>query len=252
MTPPRVRFLYRPGCSSCTRTRELLESWGIEFDPVDVHADPAALDELQDDPRLAPVPAVIFGGRVVRGWNPRGCAALLGVDYQPAALLPSSELGSTLERILAATERLIAEVPDAHMEYRAAPRDRTIRDLAYHVFSLGLAFADGMDMGQVQPEWLRARAPEELRDGRAIARYGALVRGRVGGWLEGATPREFARVIATDAGPQSGHEWLERTTWHAAQHLRQLHALLEALGVPPREPLSSADLARLPLPASLW
>jgi hypothetical protein len=59
-------------------------------------------------------------------------------------------------------------------------------------------------------------------------------------------------VIASDAGPQSGHEWLERTTWHAAQHLRQLHALLEALGVPPHEPLSSADLARLPLPASLW
>jgi uncharacterized damage-inducible protein DinB len=218
---------------------------------VDVEANPAAPHEL-DDAGPSLVPAVVAGDRVVRGWNPAACAALLGVDYQPAALVPPSELGMTLERILAATERLIAEVPDARMEYRAPECDRTIRDLAYHVFSLALAFADGMDTGRVLPEWLRARAPAELRDGRAIARYGALVRGRVGGWLEGAAPREFARTITADAGPQSGHEWLERSTWHAAHHLRQLHALLESLGVPPREPLPSADLARLPLPASLW
>jgi DinB superfamily len=218
---------------------------------VDVRANPAALDE-RGDPRLARVPAVVVGGRVVRGWNPRGCAALLGVAYEPAALLPSSELGTTLERVLSATERLIAEAPEARLEYRAPECDRTIRDLAYHVFGLGLAFADGMDTGEVRQDWLRARAPAELRDGHAIARYGALVLGRVGGWLEGAAPREFTRAIATDAGPQSGHEWLERITWHAAQHLRQLHAILEALGLPPREPLSSADLARLLLPASLW
>jgi glutaredoxin len=251
MTAPRVRLFYRPGCSSCARARELLESWGIEFDPVNVQADPAALHELDG---LGPplVPALVVGDRVIRGWNPRGCAALLGVDYEPAPLLPPSELGMMLERILAATERLIAEVPDARMEYRAPQSDRTIRDLAYHVFSLAAAFADGMDMGGVTPERLHARAPEELRDGRSIARYGALVRGRVGGWLEGAAPREFARAIETGAGLQSGHDWLERTAWHAAQHLRQLHALLEALGLPPREPLASVDLFRLPLPASLW
>ena len=251
MTPSRVRLFYRPGSSSSARTRELLESWGIEFDPVNVAANPAALDEL-NAPGPSLVPAVVVGDRVVHGWNPRGSAALLGVDFQPAAPLPVFELGMILERILAATERLIAEVPDAQMEHRAPQCDRTIRDLAYHVFRLALAFADGMDMGHVLPEWLCARAPQELRDGRAIARYGALVQGRVSGWLEGAVPREFARVVGTAAGPQSGHDWLERTTWHAAHHLRQLHALLEALGLPPREPLSSADLARLPLPASLW
>ena len=218
---------------------------------MNVEANPAALHELADG-GLPLVPAVALGGDVVRGWNPRGCAALLGVDYEPAAPVPPSELGMMIERILAATERLIAAVPDERMEYRAPECDRTIRDLAYHIFSLALAFADGMDMGRVREEWLRARAPAELRDGRAIARYGALVRGRVGGWLEGAAPREFARTIAADAGPLSGHDWLERTTWHAAQHLRQLHALVEALGLPPGELLPSADFARLPLPASLW
>lgn len=244
---PRVRFFHQSGCSGSIRTRELLESWGIEFELVNVGVDPAARGESR-----ALVPAVAVGDRVVRGWNPRACAALLGVDYRPAALLPAGELGALLDRILANTEQLVAEVPDARMEHPAPHTDRTIRDLAYHVFSLALAFADGMDMGQVRAERLAARAPEELREGRAIARYGALVRGRVGGWLEGAASREFARVIAAEAGPQSGHEWLERTTWHAAQHLRQLHALAETLGVASREPLSSADVARLPLPSGLW
>ena len=115
---------------------------------------------------------------------------------------------------------------------------------------LSLAFVDGMDLGEFPGTWLLDQAPDDLRDGPAIARYGALVRGRVGGWFEGASPSEFARVIKVYYGPQSGHDLLERTTWHAAQHLRQLHVMLGELGLPPREPLP--DFEGLPLPASLW
>lgn len=216
-----------------------------------MEASPGAFPELRDaGPSLAP--AVVVDDRIVRGWNPQGWAALLGVDYEPAVALPAAELGMMLDRVLAATERLITGVPDGQMAYRAPECDRTIRDLAYHVFSVALAFADGMDVGQVRVEWLRARAPAELRDGPGIARYGALVRGRVGGWLEGAGPREFSRMIAGEAGPQSGHDWLVRTAWHAAQHLRQLQALAEALGLPVTEPLPAVELARLALPVSLW
>jgi DinB family protein/glutaredoxin len=229
----------------------MLSSWGIEFDSVDVEADPAALQELE---RLGVLraPAVAVGGRAVHGWNPSGYAELLGVDYRPPAPLPPPELARRLDRILAATERLIAEVPDAQMDHIPPERDRTLRDLAYHVFRLSLAFADGMDTGRVPREWLGQRAPADLRDGGAVARYGALVRGRLAGWFEGAAPREYARTIAVYYGPQSGHDLLERTTWHAAQHLRQLHAMLDRLGLPPREPLPAADFEGLPLPASLW
>ena len=166
--------------------------------------------------------------------------------------LPPSELGRRLDRILGATERLIAEVPDSRMDFRPPQRDRTLRDLAYHVFRLSLAFADGMDLGRLPCEWLEAQAPTDLHDGRAIARYGALVRGRLAGWFEGAAPREFERAIDVFDGPQSGHDLLDRTTGHAAQHLRQLHVLLEALGLPPRAPLPTEDFEGLPLPSSLW
>jgi DinB superfamily len=164
--------------------------------------------------------------------------------------LPPSELGARLDRILAAGERVIASVPDPQMDHAPAGGDRTVRDLAYHLFRLSLAFADAMDLGRLPAEWLQDRAPGDLRDGGAIARYGALVRGRLGGWFEGAGPSEYSRTIEVCGARQGAHELLERTTGHAAQHLRQLYAVLEELGLPPREPLPTADFAGLPLPAS--
>jgi hypothetical protein len=168
------------------------------------------------------------------------------MEHPAATRLSPSELALRLDRLLAATETLIAEVPDAQMEYKAPEGNRTLRHLAYHVFRLSLAFADGMDIGRLPGEWLQEQPPGDLRDGRAIARYGALVRGRLTGWFEGAAPQEYARTIEVDHGLQSGHELLERTTWQAAQHLRQLHAVLEGLSLLPREPLPTADFERLP------
>ena len=47
-------------------------------------------------------------------------------------------------------------------------------------------------------------------------------------------------------------ELLERTVWHAAQHLRQLYALLELMGLEPSNPLTEADFRGLPLPKEVW
>ena len=201
---------------------------------------------------MALVPAVAVGERAVHGWNPPAYAALVGVEYRAPTRLPPGELAARLDRILAGTGRLIAAVPGDRMDWRPPQRDRSLRDLAYHIFRLALAFPDALDLGGFPEQWLQERAPADLADGAAIARYGALVRGRLGGWFDGAGPGEYARLVPVYYGRQSGHELLERTTWHAAQHLRQLHALVESLGITPPEPLPVADFAGLPLPDSLW
>ena len=59
-------------------------------------------------------------------------------------------------------------------------------------------------------------------------------------------------MIRVYYGPQSGHDLLERTTWHAAQHLRQLYALSERLDIEPPVPMPSEAFKGLPLPAALW
>ncbi len=147
--------------------------------------------------------------------------------------LDPGELGRRLDDILAAGERMIRPVPEADL-------DPELRDLAFGLFRLGLGFADGMDRGRVPDDWRHEAAPADLLDGASVARYGALVRGRLGGWFEGAGPREFARVIAGPDGPQPGHELLERVTGEAADALRALHAALTRRGLAPREPLPAA------------
>ena len=166
--------------------------------------------------------------------------------------LPPLELGARLDRILACTGRLLGALPVSALDHKPPQRDRNVRDLAFHVFRLSLAYVDGMDMGELRQSWLQEKAPPDLVDGPAVARYGALVRGRVSGWFEGAAPSEYARTIEVCYGPQNGHDLLERTTWHAARHLRQLYALAADLGVTPPEPLPTSDFEGLPLPANLW
>ncbi len=127
-----------------------------------------------------------------------------------------------------------------------------MRDLAYQAFRAGLGFADAMDVGRLPGTWLSERAPADLRDGAAIARYGALVGGRLAGWFEGAGPSEYGRAIDTDEGPRSGHELLERLTERVALRVRQLHALAVATGVARPDGLPADELEGLRLPKSLW
>jgi len=42
------------------------------------------------------------------------------------------------------------------------------------------------------------------------------------------------------------------STWHSAQHARQMIAVLERLGLEPDVRLTSEDLAGLPLPERIW
>ncbi len=216
-----------------------------------MQAHPEAFAELErlGVPR---VPAVAVGGRAVHGWNPPAYAALLGVAYAAAPKLAPEELGRRLDRILESAQELVRLFPAERMDWMPPERKRTLRDFGFHVFRVGLSFVDAMDMGELPERWFDEKAPADLGDGAAIARYGALVRGRIGGWFEGASPREFARVVQVYYGPQGGHELLERTTWHAAQHLRQLYVLAGRLGIAPPAPLPTNAFEGLPLPDALW
>jgi len=163
--------------------------------------------------------------------------------------MPPGELLPRLERILVAAQRAIREVPPAHLNMKSPDRDRTVRSLGYHVFRLSAGFPDGMESGGFPEAWLLEEPPPEA-DGAALARYGESVRCRIvewsrhDGWCDG--------VVETYSGPQTAHQLLERTTWHAAQHLRQLYAFLERMGVSPEDPLGEADFEGLPIPKEVW
>ena len=47
-------------------------------------------------------------------------------------------------------------------------------------------------------------------------------------------------------------EYLERTTWHSGQHVRQLVMVLGMLGIEPDRPPTKKTFAGLPMPDKVW
>ncbi|PYM14021.1 MAG: hypothetical protein DMD81_19250 [Candidatus Rokuibacteriota bacterium] len=227
----------------------MLSSWGITFEGVDVEATPDRLADLKKF-GIPRVPATITGERFVHGWNPQQLAELVGVNYDGGRQLSPDELARRLEVILAAAQRVIRQVPREHLQMTGPGRNRSVRDLAYHVFRLSLGFREAREQGHFPAEFFDAKPPAGIESGEDVARYGDTVRERLReffgkpGWCDGET--------STFYGMQTAHALMERTTWHAAQHLRQLYWLLGRMGVTPDKPLTDADLAGLPFPKEVW
>jgi hypothetical protein len=130
----------------------------------------------------------------------------------------TARLGRRLDHLLAEAEGLVRPVDAAAMT--------PLRDTAFRVFRLALAFVDGMDRGRLVDDWRGERAPDDLQDGASLARYGALVRARVGGWFDGAGPRELERVIEGLTGPRPAEELLAQAIADAEEQIGPLRRAL--------------------------
>ena len=196
------------------------------------------------------VPVVVNGREVFHGWDPEKLAQFVGVAYEEAKPLSPEELVGRLDRILAASQRAIRQVPLQHLDMKAPARDRTVRDLAYHIFRLSLACRDALVEGYFPEAWLQETAPPDLSEPDSIARYGQQTRDRL---IECFRQRSsWDEKVETYYGRQTAHQLLERTAWHAAQHLRQLYDLLDRMGVESADALPESCYAGLPLPKALW
>jgi DinB superfamily len=227
----------------------LLSSWGVKFEGVDVAAEPA---RRQDLTRLgiALVPATVVGDRFVHGWNPAALADLVGIRYDEGERLSPDELARRLDRILAANQRAVRQIPREHLGLKHPERDRSVRELAFHIFRLGAAFVDCREQGQYPEAWIVERPPATLDDGEALARYGQEVRDRLAAWFR--RPGWCDGTVHTYYGSQPAYDLMERTTWHTAQHLRQMYWFLDRMGVEADVPLTDADFKGLPIPKEVW
>jgi hypothetical protein len=232
-------------------TKELLASWGVEFDAINIHDNADALREMVS--LGAPlVPAVAYNGRIAHGWNPAAYAKLLGVPYTGVPALSPARLADRLDGILARAEDWLRYTPQDKLKLEGPGRRRELRQLGFHMFRLSAAFVDSMEGDGLQEGWLQEEAPDALRSGTDLAAFGEGVRTRLKVWFAEAGTVRWQEPVWTYYGEQSAHELLERTTWHAAQHLRQVHDLLSRNGVLPAQALDSALFAQLPLPKALW
>lgn len=175
------------------------------------------------------------------------------VSRQPgsAGRLELSVLVSRLLALLDSAARLTGQLPAEALDASVPGRERTQRDLAYHLPQVVVAFLDGVLGGRLSLEHFERRAPDHLQTATDVARLTRSVSQALAVWW-GANQSRLPATVDTYDGAQPLHAALERTVRHVAQHARQLERLLLSRGIAPEPPLAAILLEGLPLPADPW
>ena len=208
-----ITVFWQPGCTSCLRTKEFLRTRGIEF---------------------------------VYGQDLAAVARFAGVEAEMQRL-EVPVLVSRLLALLDTAAALTIQLPPEAWQEKLPGRERTHLDLAYHVSQVVVGFLDAALGGRLTFEHFERKPPDHLATATDVARLIRSVSHALAVWWGANQPRLPAE-LDTYCGRRSLHAVLERTTWHVAQHARQLERLLELGGVAPQPRIAPALLAGLPLP----
>lgn len=220
---------------------------------IDVLNDAGGRELLFNKYGLRKVPVLAKGDKYAFGQMLEPFAKFVGLPVPGADGLSPEQLYKKYEMVFAAGQRYARQFPTERFRERVIPhRERQIRTLCFHVFRIGEAFLETWNGAEYSVKIADNEPPDSMQTGDDIARYGASVWKRYETWWSGLEDRTLSRVLKTYYGDTIAHRVFERVTWHSAQHCRQLIAVLERMGIQPHEPLTSADLAGLPLPERLW
>jgi glutaredoxin/uncharacterized damage-inducible protein DinB len=249
---PNLKVYWRPGCSSCVKVKEFLSQLGVDYESIDVAARPEAMDELLAL-GVKTVPVVARGRDYVFAQALEDVSRFVGREFA-AERLPPPALVEKWLGVLRAAQRHIVQLPAGRLHERAVEsRDRSIRDLAYHIYQVPDAFLQAVQDGMEDLTTIyNAPPPPEVKTTVQIAAYGKGVTERIERWWRALGDKSCRQTVKTYYGERPLHELLERCTWHSAQHARQIIAVLERLGVEPDGRLTAADYAGLPMPKGLW
>jgi glutaredoxin len=244
-----LTVFWQPGCTSCLRTKEFLRTHGMQFESVNVREDAHATERLAALGARS-VPVVARGAEFVYGQDLEAVARFVGVEAG-LAHLDAPVLVSRLLALLDTAAALAVQLPADAWHLKLPGRERTHLDLAYHVAQVVVGFLDAALGGRLTYEHFERRSPDHLASADDVARVIRSVSQALAVWWAANRARLPAEVD-TYYGRQPLHAVLERTTWHVAQHARQLERLLELRGVRPAPRLAPALLAGLPLPDDVW
>ena len=198
------------------------------------------------------VPVVSQGKDFVFGKSMGDVAAFLSINVDTRPKLSPAELVEKIDFILAAAQRYIGQFPQDTANQDVLNRKRTHRELSCHVFRVVDALLDCADGIELSYQYYADRPPPEMKSFGQIVDYGSEVRGRLADWWREYGDRSCQASVTTYFGEKPLHEIMERTAWHAGQHVRQFMMLLEAMDIEPLYPLTSKDFAGLPMPEKVW
>ena len=201
------------------------------------------------------VPVLASGEQFIFCQNLEDVAEFVGLQGSGHTPLPPTALMPKWILVLRAAQRYIRQLPSDRLAERAIDnRDRSLRLLSHHIFRVAEAFLETAIDG-VEYRTNNANTPPldgTCTTGEEIATYGDGIIARLENWWGQLVDKSCRRPVKTFYGTPPMHQLFERSTWHSAQHTRQLMAVLERFGIEPCAPLTAEDLAGLPLPDGLW
>jgi glutaredoxin len=250
---PEIRAFWQPGCTSCLRMKEFLQRHGVPFTSVNVLEEKGAMAELAAL-GVRTVPIIRRGSEWANGQVLRDVARVAGIPYGGTKIHPPAELMRRLGEIQGAARRFLGQLPDEKLNNLLPNRPRTYAQLSYHIFNIADAWLEHEVDGAPLKEGAYNRVPPPEMDTKAkVLAYGEDVQRRLDDWwsAKGATTN-FQDKASVYYGDQSKHEFLERTTWHSGQHVRQYRLVLETLGITPDRPLPEEIWEGLPMPVKVW
>jgi hypothetical protein len=213
--------------------------------------DPTGLDELR---RLGArsVPVLSRGDDYVFAQNIGHVVKFLGLNEATGPVLSPEQLIGRLDRFLGAAIRMIPQMPDAKLVTEVPNRPRSYRVLGHHVFRIAETFIEVANGADLEYARLTSTPPDAMRTTADIVAYGGDVRERLAAWWSAKSDKLARETVQTYYGPQLLHEYMERSTWHVGQHVRQWIMLLGMAGIEPDHPPTGPDFAGLPMPSQVW
>jgi hypothetical protein len=201
------------------------------------------------------VPVLAKGDQYIFCQNLEDVAEFVGLQGSGHTPLPPEVLVEKWAIVLRAAQHYIHQIPNHRISERAIHnRDRSIRLLSHHIFRIGEAFLETA-IDDVEYWANNANVPPadgSCTTGVEIAGYGDSIIQQIENWWTQLADKSCQQKVRTFYGTPPMHQLFERSTWHSAQHTRQLIAVLERFGIEPNGRLTAEDLAGLPLPERIW
>jgi glutaredoxin len=251
-TPERadtIEVYWRPGCSSCLLLKEFMENTGLEYEEINLIANPERNAKLD---RLGVMsPAVAVGNTAIPGLDFEGISALIGIPYDAPVILPPAILKEKYEAIADVLVRTVSQIPEEELAYFFPDRpNRTMRGLVTHAGVIVRKFLESYETNVLDRDTTGPLDLCEHGTSEQLIEYCAGGREEFLTWWENyGHDDDFSQVVDTKWGMRSLHAVFERTVWHTAQHTRQFsYFLVDHCGVTPEVELSEDTLAGLPMP----
>lgn len=185
----------------------------------------------------------------MQGFDVPALRDLLGLASDITAALLPSELLEKYRLIFTAAQRAIMQIPQDRLDTITPGRDRTLRQLTWHIFDRAEDFADLADGGKFTSEMTTVymTRANTYRTSADIAAYGGTVLTK----LEDLLTRRVEvldKTVETYFGTSTLNSLLNRALSMAAFRLKGTYLYMGLLGIEPLDPLSAHDYSGIVMP----